>query len=132
MISQLPIILFPRQRKELAKMEADREEQIKQKTIQLKRTNEKSLLYTMEEVIYEEVEEEEEDNKKEVITDDEIEEEIDQYKNKSFDELSEASDILEEMNEEHDDEIPEAIEYEDDSDKRHVETNKTFSINMLC
>ena len=117
---------FFRQRKELAKIEAERIEKLKLKTIELKRTNEKSLLYTMEEVIYEEVEDEEEEKRKkeDVVTDDEIEEEIDQFKNNgNKEEVSEASDIPEEMSEEQDDEIPEAIEFEDDSGKIHNASN---------
>ena len=77
----------------------------------------------MEEVIYEEVEEEER-KKEDVVTDDEIEEEIDQFKNNgNKQELSEASDIPEEMIEEQDDEIPEAIEFEDDSGKTYITSN---------
>ena len=119
-------MFFFRQRKELAKIEAERIKQLKLKTIELKRTNEKSLLYTMEEVIYDEVEDEEEAERKkeDVVTDDEIEEEIDQFKNNSNkQEVSEASDIPEEMSEEQDDEIPEAIEFEDDSGKIHIGSN---------
>ena len=118
--------MFFRQRKELAKIEAERIEKLKLKTIELKRTNEKSLLYTMEEVIYEEVEEEER-KKEDVVTDDEIEEDIDQFKNKTRQdnkqEVSEASDIPEEMSEEQDDEILEAIEYEDDTGQIHIASN---------
>ena len=80
----------------------------------------------MEEVIYEEVEEEER-KKEDVVTDDEIEEDIDQFKNKTRQdnkqEVSEASDIPEEMSEEQDDEILEAIEYEDDTGQIHIASN---------
>jgi hypothetical protein len=103
----------------LAKIEAERLEQIKLKTIELIRNNEKSLLYTMEEVIYEEEKEEDESrNNKDIETDDEIEEDMDQFRKQSFadnkKELSESSDIPEEVNEEQDDEIPEALEYEEE------------------
>ena len=118
-----------RQRKELAKIEAERSEQSKNKVDQEKRSNRTSLLYTMEEVIYEEIdkEDEEENTKNEVVTDDEIEEQIDQLKSKSFEdnerEVSEASDISEEMFEEQEGEIPEAIEYEEESSKIHIQSN---------
>ena len=111
-----------RQRKELAKIEAERDEQLQLKTSELKRTNKKSLLYTMEEIIYEE-EESASRNTKEIETDDEIEEEIDDFPKESCEdqskELSESSDIPEEVSEELEEEIPEAIECEEDSDK-HV------------
>ena len=96
-----------RQRKELAKIEVERREQLKQKSEVIKKKKEASLLYTMEEVIFEEIEEEEKEG--EIKTDDEIEEDIVQY-----DEQKETSIECEPHRKMIDDEeIPEAIEVED-------------------
>ena len=99
-----------RQRKELAKIEVERREQLKQKSEVIKKKKEASLLYTMEEVIFEEIEEEEKFEKEgEIKTDDEIEEDIVQY-----DEQKETSIECEPHRKMIDDEeIPEAIEVED-------------------
>ena len=98
----------------MAKIEAERGKQTKKKQI-----NKKSLVYTMEEIIYEEedIEAFPKENK-DIVTDDEIEEEIEASRKHSLSDnikdISESSDIPEEVNDEQDDEIPEAIEGEED------------------
>ena len=122
LIKYLNITKYCRQRKELAKLQAEEEEERlaleKLELVDAKELKKKpDHLYTMEEIMEED--EEEEKEQAEVETDEDIEEELEEFEAEMRkNDISEASDIPEEVSEVQEDsnvEIAEEIDVDDDS-----------------
>ena len=108
-----------RQRKELEKIEQQRQEKLRLKDLENKKEAEKSSLYTMEEIDTEEEVGKANFVSPEIHTDDDIEEEIDFDTNNNktekieFSGSSDIPEVIEQDEEESDEEIPEIIVVEE-------------------